>query len=140
MGPWTKFTSVIAAVVCCSSIPFGNSIAHAEEAERTAETSAALTADNDDDINIEPSRDDAERRLRSVDRDWNRRGYGGCYGYCDNLRDDCMRRHFRGYGEWRGRRGNRWDRRYGWSDAYRRCERRFDVCIDVCRDSRWRNR
>ncbi len=141
MWTWTKLVSVFAAVVCCSSITMSSSNARAEEPENTTESSEALTTDSNDDFDIEPSRESEERRLYSVDRDWHRRGYGGCYRICSNLREDCMRRYFRGgYDEWRGRRNNRWDRRYGWSNAYRRCERRFDYCIESCRGSRFRDR
>lgn len=139
MTPWTKTLTLAAAALCATSTSFATSTAFAEEAENTAEATETLVADIDD-FDIEPSREDAERRLNNRDRDWHRRGYRGCYSYCDDQRDDCMRRYYRGYDDWHRGDRRRWDRRRHGDNAYRRCERRFDYCIDVCRDSRWRDR
>jgi hypothetical protein len=124
MTPWTKTLTLAAAALCVSSIPLATSTAFAEEAENEAESTEALATESDD-FDVEPSREDAERRLNS---------------YCDDQRNDCMRRYYDRYDDWHRGDRRRWDRRRHWNDGYRVCERRFDYCINVCRDSRWDNR
>jgi hypothetical protein len=137
MTPWTKTLTLAAAALCATSTTLVTSFSFAEEAENTAESSEAVERDRD--FDIPPSREDAERRLNDRDRNWNRRGYRGCYSYCDEQRDDCMRRYYRGYDDWHRGDRRRWDRRRHGDNSYSRCERRFDFCIDACRDSRWRD-
>ncbi len=133
--------SLVAIALGCG-MTTASTNARAEESEDTTESTETLVTsnENDDDFLVEPSREDAERRLDVVNRDWHRRGYIGCYSYCDDLRNSCMRRDDRGYDDWRWRDLRRWDDRRHGNNAYRRCERRFDFCIEVCRDNRWRNR
>jgi hypothetical protein len=127
----------LVAVALCTGMTIATTNARAEEA--TATSSEAIVSDVNDDYNVEPSIVDAEHRLDAIDRDWRRRGYG-CYSYCDEIRDSCMRRYYRGYDGGHRRDRHRWDDRRNWNDGYRRCERRFDYCIDACRDTRWRDR
>lgn len=60
-----------------------------------------------------------------------------CYASCTTLRNDCIRRYLHGANTWPWTRHGRTNRRFVWDDAYRTCERRFDLCIDACRDRRW---
>lgn len=133
MFTWTKMMALVTVALSCG-MTIAATNARAEDTHETAESAGAIVNVNDDDFNIEPSHEDAESRLEVVDRDWHRRGYRACYSYCDELRDNCIRRYDRGYDD--ERRGDRHHDSYG----YRRCERRFDFCIEQCRDTRWRNR
>lgn len=165
MISWKMTISLVAIALCTGATTITTSTAHAEDADEVTEDVAtseeALVsepdaiivnpyADNDFDGRSFTRDDDYNRRSfedndgyddRTFDRDWHRRGYGSCFAYCDDVRDACMRRYYRGgYDHWRGGRRDRWDRRHRGNAGYRRCEQRFDYCLDSCRNDRWRGR
>lgn len=68
-----------------------------------------------------------------------RHDFGTCYASCDELRENCIRDFYRRFGDWHSRRHHSWEELHG-HDVYRHCERRFDICINGCRDTRWWDR
>jgi hypothetical protein len=136
MTRWTKMMSLV-AVAICSGMTISATNARAEEAEETATSAEAIVDDINDNLNLEISTEDAASRVDIIDPNSYRRDYRGCYSYCDDLRNSCMRRYYSGYDRWRSGGRRRWDGRHHRYDAYRRCERRFDNCLDSCRDRRW---
>jgi hypothetical protein len=129
MTTWTKSMSLVTLALCCG-MTIASTNARAEESEETTESVESLVSDSNNDVEVEAASEAAELPVNAVDRDWRRRGFHGCYSYCDEVRERCERRIYRGHRRWD-------DRHYG--NAYRRCERRFDFCVQVCRDTRWRN-
>ncbi len=125
MKPWTKLLAPPAAALLWTSLSLTSTNVRADEPNDP----------NDNDITTPDDAEvtrDLERGPYYLDRDWYRR-YGRCYSYCDNLRDTCVRRYFRGFDHRSLGNRHRWD----WHDAQRVCQRRFDICIDACRDARW---
>lgn len=168
MTIWKMTTSLVAVALCASATTLTTPDAHADEPADVGDeisTSEDALVSTPDDINVTPNHNDLDSRSfprdddfnrrsfdfddgfddridnRSFDRDWHRYGYRTCYAYCDDIRDACMRRYYRGgYDTWRGGGRHRWESRHRRHDGYRRCERRFDYCLDSCRNDRLRDR
>ena len=149
MTAW-RLTFSLAAIALCASATITTSNARADQADDVDESSVAiipLVSDNNFDEHGDRDRNgDREgdwNRDRDFDRDWHRHGYGSCYAYCDDVRDECLRHSYRGYDDdGHGGRGrdHRWDEHHGHNDAYRYCDQRFNYCLNSCRDSRWNGR